>query len=437
VADTQKHTFQLEFIGEYFPRGGETTIIFLFRQVEQIRSHVERLLTRKVKLQHMERTEQIDNLLEKKNADGFLIIDNSENSSFYYLTKLEVHDPVYYLRIQEKSVLMVPPIEYSRAEEEAEVDEVINTAEFEEGDIRRDKEAKFKALKELLKENSIEKLAVPENFSSGTADRLGEEGLEIKPVPDPVEKQRSIKTEEEIENLREAQKVTEQTMQEAEKILEESKIEGNRIYYQGEVLTSEKLKAELHKYLLDHGFELTDTVVASGKQSSDPHQTGSGPLKPHKPIIIDLFPRHPSGYHGDMTRTFVKGEASEKLKEMEKAVKSAQKKAFQSLEEKGVTGEEMNNTVCQVFEGLGFQTLRQGDIDQGFLHSVGHSIGLDAHEPPRLGPSGGELKPGMVLTIEPGLYNPEVGGLRFEDMVLVKEEGYENFNSMHKKMEID
>lgn len=380
---------------------------------------------------------KFSNIFEERNLDGFLLIDNSENSSFYYLTELEVHDPVYYLRTREKSVLMVPPIEYSRAKEEAEVDEVINTAEFEEGDIRRDKEAKFKALKELLKENSIERLAVPENFSIGTADRLREEGLDIKPIPDPVEKQRSIKTGEEIENLREAQKVTEQTMQEAEKILEESKIDGNRIYYQDEVLTSEKLKAELHKYLLDQGFELTDTVVASGKQSADPHQTGSGPLKPHKPIIIDLFPRHPSGYHGDMTRTFVKGEASEKLKEMEKAVKKAQQEAFRSLEQESITGEEMNNTVCQVFEELGFQTLRQGDINQGFLHSVGHSIGLDAHEMPRLGPSGGELKPGMVLTIEPGLYNPEEGGLRFEDMVLVTEDGYENFNSMHKKMEID
>jgi Xaa-Pro aminopeptidase len=380
---------------------------------------------------------KFSNIFEGKNLDGFLLIANSQNSNFYYLTQFEVHDPVYYLRTREKSILMVPPIEYSRAKKEAEVDEVINTAEFEEGDIRRDKEAKFKALKELLKQNDIEKLAVSENFSIGTADRLREEELDIKPIPDPAEDQRSIKTEEEIENLREAQKVTEQTMKKAEKILEDSKIKGDRIYYRGEILTSEKLKAELHKYLIEQNFELTDTVVASGKQSADPHHTGSGPLKPHKPIIIDLFPRHPSGYHGDMTRTFVKGKASEKLKEMEKAVKKAQQEAFRSLEQESITGEEMNNRVCQLFEDEDFKTLRQGDIDQGFLHSVGHSIGLDAHEKPRLGPSGGKLKPGMMLTIEPGLYKPEIGGIRFEDMVLVTENGYENFNSMHNKMKIN
>lgn len=361
--------------------------------------------------------------------DGYLIRDNSSNKSLYYLTDFEVHDDVTYLRTDDKDFLLVAPLEISRARKEASVDEVISTAKYTEGDTRDDREKEIKNTEKMLKDQGIEKLAVPGDFPLMFADKL-REGFDVKPVEDFVIEERKTKSDREIEKNGESQKVTEKAMKHARKIINNSDIDGEVVIHEGEVLTSERLRNLIREFLEDHGCNIPEeSITASGPEGADPHSIGEGPIKAGEPILIDIFPRK-DGYFGDMTRTFVKGEVSEEVKEMHQAVEEVLKQALNVIEA-GVTTDEVHGKVCDVLESRGFNTLRQDkDTEEGFIHSTGHGVGLDLHEPPRIAENSKELKEGMVLTIEPGLYIKDLGGVRLEDMIAVKEDGFENFNSM-------
>jgi Xaa-Pro aminopeptidase len=139
-------------------------------------------------------------------------------------------------------------------------------------------------------------------------------------------------------------------------------------------------------------------------------------------------------YFADMTRTVIYGEPSKKLKEMYEAVRAAQEKAFEMIKP-GISAANVHNEVCKTFEKLGYDTYKRGS-KVGFIHSTGHGVGLDVHELPGIGETEVLLETGNVITVEPGLYYPEIGGIRLEDLVLVTENGSENLTSIEKKFEL-
>lgn len=384
--------------------------------------------------------EQLDNKLDSEGLKGFLMRDDSSNSDMYYLTGFEASDPYIFLRTNSKSIIVVPQLEYSRAKEEAEVDEILSTAEFGEGEARDNREKQLEIMKGLLDRNNVDRVGVPEEFSLGFARDLKSDEIELKPLQGVIMDIRKEKTDAELKKIEKAQRFTEEAMKRAKKTLKESEFEDGNIIYEEEQLTSERLREEIKQFLRSRNCTTPEgTIVASGEESADSHAMGSGKIEPGKPLIIDIFPRTDSKYFGDMTRTFVKGERSEEVKKMEKAVKEAQKKALQVLEEgAGVKASQIHNEVCDVLEEHGYDTIRQKEgTEEGLVHSTGHAIGLDLHEPPRLADNEDELKEGYVLTVEPGLYLKDVGGLRIEDMVVVEEDGYRNLNSMEYRVEID
>lgn len=381
----------------------------------------------------MARTDVIDRYIESEGFDGFLIRADSSDPNFYYLTRFEAPDPMTYLRTGKESILLAPPMEYSRAKEESDADKVLKTDEFKDANTGNHN-SRIELIQRFLERYDIKSLAVPPKFPLKTAEELREKDIQISTTQDKVAESRRIKSEQETEKLRESQQITEKAMEKARSMVENADVRCGELYQEDDPLTSERMRREIKYFLLEQGCEVPEeTIVASGKESAKPHSTGKGILEAGEPIIVDIFPRHRK-YFGDMTRTFVKGEASEEVKEMREAVLDAQKAAFGLLEKgAGINAGEIHQKVCDVLENHGYNSLRENGGDSGFIHSTGHGVGLELHEQPGISDKEEKIRAGMVLTIEPGLYLPEIGGVRLEDMVKVQDGGYENFNDMGKK----
>jgi Xaa-Pro aminopeptidase len=249
-----------------------------------------------------------------------------------------------------------------------------------------------------------------------------------------VEEQRLIKTPEEIEKIRQAQRVNEKGMKKAVDMIKKSTVRDGVLYYGEKPLTSELLQREIELVFIRNGHDATDTITAAGPRSADPHFTGEGPVRANEPIVIDIFPfGKKSRYFADMTRTVVKGRPSKEIKKMYDLTLEAQEIALGAIRE-GVTGKSVNDLVCDFYEKHGYGTTRT-KAKTGYIHSVGHGVGLEIHEGPRLGESGtAPLRAGMVVTVEPGLYDPKVGGVRIEDMVVVTKDGCENLTKFPKEL---
>ncbi|WNY26298.1 Xaa-Pro dipeptidase [Methanolapillus ohkumae] len=202
-----------------------------------------------------------------------------------------------------------------------------------------------------------------------------------------------------------------------------------------EILTGDRVLKEIDRVLLKFGCAGEETIVSCGEDSANPHGKTYGPLYSNQPIVIDIFPQHKkTRYFGDMTRTVIKGKASAELLRMYDAVKGAQEIGVQTAKP-GVTCKEVHNAVCDYLEKAGYLTYRGGS-KIGFIHTTGHGVGLDIHETPSVSENDHILEPGNVITIEPGLYYPGIGGIRIEDTIVITKDGCRNLNRMEKKFEI-
>jgi Xaa-Pro aminopeptidase len=271
------------------------------------------------------------------------------------------------------------------------------------------------------------------------ADALRERGLEITPNRQLFDGRRRVKTDEEVFHIEKTQRAIEAACAHAVEVLRESEVgEDNVLQWRGETLTSEILRGEIDVYLLRHGCMADGTIVAGGPQGADPHNRGSGPLKAGESIIVDIFPMGLSSrYYSDMTRTFVKGEPSPELRKMYDAVLESQEAAL-SMIRAGVNGRDVHGKVSDILHEHGYKTDKHDSeegkpLTEGFFHGTGHGVGLELHEAPRVSTADEELIPGDVVSVEPGVYNPKVGGVRIEDLVVVTEDGCRNLTDFPKE----
>jgi Xaa-Pro aminopeptidase len=201
----------------------------------------------------------------------------------------------------------------------------------------------------------------------------------------------------------------------------------------GDVLTSERMRRMIDVFLLDRDHDNPTSIVAGGPQGGDCHNIGSGALRTGEPIIIDVFPRSKNTrYNGDCTRMVVHGEVHPTIERMHAAVLAA-KIAGESVASAGITGQAVHEATIAVIAAQGFDIGLPGqDADPGriaMVHGTGHGVGLAVHEPPLLDMGGPPLVCCDVITIEPGLYSPAIGGLRLEDMVVVTDDGCEDLGT--------
>jgi Xaa-Pro aminopeptidase len=383
----------------------------------------------------------LDERLTDENADGYLIHADNTDSNQRYLSGFDAPDPFTTVYTPGETHLLVSGLEYGRAKTESRADTVTRLSAYD----YREKVARHGSTRgahltvtDFLDDRGVESALVGSRFPLGLADALRERGVSVAPESDDtVMNIRSTKTDEEIDHVRTSQRANEAAMRAAQDLIERASVDGDHLVVDGKILTSERVKEEIEVTLLRHGCGLDETIVACGADGADPHDRGGGPLAPDEPIVIDIFPRSKSTrYHADMTRTVVKGEPSEEVTRRHETTREAMAAAFDALEP-GTTGETVHGRVCAVYESAGYATLRSDEsTETGFIHSTGHGVGLDVHELPRVAPSGGELEPGHVVTIEPGLYDPAVGGLRIEDLVVITEDGYENLTEYPKNLRV-
>lgn len=370
--------------------------------------------------------------------DTYLIIDTSEdNADLYYRTGFFVPDPVIYIEHRGKKILVLSDLEIDRGRVEATVDRVLSLTEYQKRVLaQKVKKVKLLDVADLvLRDLKIKKVIVPGRFSVKYADGLRERGYKVIPRDgEPFFKERLRKTPREIGMIRDAMKETVRAMDLAVKMVASSEIRRNRLYLEGGLLTSERVKGEINAELSRKGLTASHTIVACGVHSSMPHHRGEGPIYADKPVVIDIFPRsQASGYFGDMTRTVVRGEPSPGLVKMYDTVLRGQKLAI-GMVKAGVRVRDIHSAVVDYFRSRGFETGVIGGKAQGFIHSTGHGLGLEIHEPPRISLGDEVLEAGNVITVEPGLYYEKTGGVRIEDVVVVEKNGCTNLTRYPKNL---
>jgi len=367
-----------------------------------------------------------------------LIIAASEaDANLYYATRFLAPDPFIFLEVAGEKVLLLSDLEIDRGRQQAAVQTVLPLSRYEE-EARRAGEATGLAAVavRLLRERGVAVVQVPANFPLGLADDLRARGVTVRAKPDPFYDARTVKTAEEVAAISHALAATEGAMDMAIGALRAAEVHEGVLTLEGEVLTSERVKRMIAAHLLERDYLAQHTIVAGGEQGCDPHEQGHGPLRADTAIIIDIFPRSiATRYHGDLTRTVVKGEASAALRNQYGAVRAAQEEALASIRA-GVEGPAVHARVCSLFEARGYRTGEVGGRMQGFFHGTGHGLGLEVHEPPRVSKIPATLQAGNVVTVEPGLYYPGVGGVRLEDVVVVTETGCTNLVKYPKLLEI-
>jgi len=337
-----------------------------------------------------------------------VFIHHSGTANFYYATRIKLESS-YHIIGEALNVLIVPDMEKERAIKDSCVKEVVSYSEI--GYHRRRKEmdarsAFVESLKEFLKKKSVTEVQIPPNFPAYIALNLKEFKIQI--IDNPFSKKRAVKTMEEVERIRETCIATVEAFDFLRSIVKRGKSCG-------------ELRDAVELFLFQRGFIARNTIVASGKLTALPHFRGEGEIEGH--VIVDIFPKsRKHGYYADFTRTVLIDPEPE-IEEMLRAVIEAKQKGVAVVRE-GIAAQEVHNTVCDVLESYGYHTLRSRSRE-GFIHSTGHGVGLEVHEEPRIFENGGKLKAGMVFTVEPGLYYRNIGGVRVEDTVVVKKNGYE------------
>ncbi|MDD5490129.1 MAG: M24 family metallopeptidase [Candidatus Moranbacteria bacterium] len=399
-----------------------------------------------------------------------VIFASTKDSDMHYAVKTPITSSFFYIETRGEKYALLDKVDFGIIPKRTRIKTVLsNQLSTEAKKLKFRTSDRNKLAYYIFKKYGLvgRKVEVPIHFPLDMADFLRKYGAKLIPTF-PFFPERAVKTKDEIGYIKESLSHTKLAFCVIENILRRSKIRGKRIYFRNKILTSEFLKQEAEKALAENGmFDLLGMIVSTGDQTAIPHHDGTGPIRPHQPIVCDIFPRHrASGYFADMTRTFVKGKPSVEIEKMYGTILKAQKAAEKKIRA-GIRAKEVYDIAAEVIYKSGYDVGEKlaphqfkaqnmnnkknkgeavsptacRDIKNtngigagGFIHGLGHGVGLDIHEKPSLKANSEDiLKAGNIITIEPGLYYSGIGGVRIEDMVLVTKTGCQNLTNYPKK----
>ncbi len=237
----------------------------------------------------------------------------------------------------------------------------------------------------------------------------------ITPLKGFIEEIRRVKSEDEIALIAKAESISDEAFSHVIKLIKPG-------------MTELEIAMELEFQMRRAGATGVsfDTIVASGKRSSMPHGVATDKKVASGDFITMDYGCIYQGYCSDITRTIALGQVDEKQETVYNLVRKAQEEALSTIKA-GVTGKEVHMAAQNVFEDAGYGPF--------FGHGLGHSVGLEIHEEPRFSPKAvEEMQENMVITVEPGLYLPNWGGVRIEDLVVIKKDGYINLTHSPKEL---
>lgn len=368
------------------------------------------------------------------------------DSDWYYATRLiSKHPRIWYQDPKGASHTFTSSLDFAELRNLNTVDNVYNwndvIKELDKSNINR---SMVGMLTWLLKKNPPDKIQILPSMPIDFYQKLEQLKIPLEIIQSQTMfPQRVIKTKQEINFIQQSQALNEDAFRIAFSIIAEADIMRDKsLIWKGKRLTSELLRGEMEGYLARNGAHpYAPTIISCGAQSGHAHKHGHGILKANEFILIDSFPKGPNGYCGDLSRTIVKGKASQWHQDVYGAVLGAMEYAFSQLRD-GAQGRDIHNSMDDYFDKAGMPsgTDKQGN-PYGWkkMQGLGHSLGLDVHDPGAYTLNSAEciLKTGMITTVEPGLYYPTnvsggIGGCRIEDIVTITKTGYTNLTTLPK-----
>ncbi len=362
----------------------------------------------------------------------FMYASSEENAEMLYATHFFVPDPFLWWEFSGKSSVVLSPLEIDRGKREAKVNRVYAFEAFLEKGV---KPMAVPLILAVCKKFRFKRIQVSSFFPAGIVEGVRKAGIRVEVLEGVFFSERRFKSSAEVQKIRRGVELATIGLLRGETVLKEATIRKDRkLFWGNQILTSERLRGEIDAAIVRANGLPANTIVAGGDQACDPHERGSGPLYANQAIILDIFPRDPqSGYYGDLTRTFVRGRASEPLRHLYQTVKEGKAWVMKEMRP-GRSGAEMQQALGDRFKKAGYPTQKIKGRWVGFFHGIGHGLGLEVHESPRFSET--DFKPGEVITVEPGIYYPGIGGVRLEDVVVVHSRGIRNLTNLPEVLEL-
>ena len=371
-------------------------------------------------------------------APLLLISGGESDVDFYYATRFDLERGVYF-RSDREEVLVASRMEAERASATTQVAQVLDA--FENGyPFTADTYVNWATVAaNLLESRGVTEARASPRLHAGYLRELEARGIKLQIQKDLFVAERRHKSQEEANAIHSAQRAAEAACVEVIGILGTADIRDGKLWSDGRPLTSEHLMAEAQFALAEIGYAPGDLIIAGSPGSAMGHYNGEGQINANAPVVIDIFPRGKrSRYCGDLTRTVVVGEVSEQVTKMHAAVFEALEAAAATVRA-GVDAREVQRAAARVLVERGYGTITPGfeGNQQGPImnHSLGHGVGLEVHEAPTVGDVEFVLEEGDVITLEPGLYLKDLGGIRVEDTGMVTRDGFRNFTSISRSLD--